>query len=100
MEEFHATIGATLAERWNMAAWMVAAIRCHHDPAAAADHQDEASITCLADLLAHWALEEGTTERDFDMEHPVLGHLNLYPDDVTRLLQQRGKVLDIAEAFL
>lgn len=100
MDEFHAAVGAALAERWNMAPWMTGAIRCHHAPFDAVHHQDEASSTCLADLLAHWALEEGTTDRDFDKEHPVLGHLNLYPDDVARLLQQRGKVLDIAEALL
>ena len=100
MDEFHAMVGATLVERWNMTGWMSAAIRHHHDPSEAVDLQDEASVACLADLLAHWALTEGTTERDFDRDHPVLGYLNLYPDDVTRLLQQRGKVLDVAEALL
>jgi putative nucleotidyltransferase with HDIG domain len=99
MDDLHAPVGALLAQRWGMATWMSAAIRRHHDPQEPGEHEEEARMTCLADLLAHWALAEGTTDRDFAADHPVLELLNLYPDDVARLLRQREKVLDTVEAL-
>ena len=60
----------------------------------------EAMITRMGDLLAHWALDEGAEEADFQGDPKVQESLNLYPDDVAELLRRRGEILEVAEAFL
>jgi HD-like signal output (HDOD) protein len=51
----HAEIGAWFAGRWNFPAELAMAIRWHHEPAAAEEHERFAAAVHLADLLAHRA---------------------------------------------
>jgi putative nucleotidyltransferase with HDIG domain len=99
MNEFHESIAERMVEAWKLAEWTVAVIAHHHDPAKAAPHDGEARITRLADLLSYWALDDTRTPEDFDADDPVIQELNLYPEDVDRLLAYRGKALEFAEAF-
>jgi len=97
MNEFHEAVGADLIEAWKLADWTAAAVRHHHDPAKAAPHDEEARITRLADLLAHWALEaSGPAKFQGD---PVVQELDLYPEDLEKLLAWRDKALEFAKAF-
>jgi len=99
MDAYHESVGARLVEAWGLADWTAAAVAHHHDPECAAPHEDEARITRLADLLAHWALTPGSEPQDFPVDDPVIVSLNLYPDDVDALLELRDRVLLAAEAF-
>jgi putative nucleotidyltransferase with HDIG domain len=99
MNEFHEAIGGRMVESWKLADWTVAVVAHHHDPSKAEPYEEEARITHLADLLAHWALDEGKGPEHFPGSLPVVGELNLYPEDVEVLLAYRGKALEFAEAF-
>ncbi len=98
MNEFHEGIGARMLEAWKLADWAVAAVAHHHEPAKAAPFEQEARITRLADLLSHWAMDTGKTPEDFPAD-PVVAELNIYPEDLEKLLAYRGKALEFAEAF-
>jgi HD-like signal output (HDOD) protein len=100
MLEFHEVLGARLVELWKLPAWMTEAIGHHHDYSKADEHRDEAMLTHLCDHLTRWALDETLQEKDFPAELAVVQDLNLYGDDLVSLLQKRGRVLEIAEAFL
>ncbi|MEM7309232.1 MAG: HDOD domain-containing protein [Planctomycetota bacterium] len=100
MEHYHELVGGQLAEQWDLPPWVRSSIQYHHDYTAAVSHHEDVRSTYLADLLAKWALEDGTTPDDFDFNLPVLADLGLYRDDVEELLGRRGEVLDIAESFL
>ncbi len=99
MNEFHERVGAMVSERWKLAPWMAQVVGHHHDPALATQYREEAFITHLADLLSHWALGAAAAE-EFQAEAPLLSNLNLYRKDLEELLKMRGRVLEVAEAFL
>ncbi len=99
MDEFHERVGAMVSERWRLAPWIAQAVGHHHDPALATQYGEEACITHLADLLSHWALEKAV-ENEFEAEAGLLSNLNLYREDLDKLLKMRGLVLEVAEAFL
>lgn len=101
MDEFHERVGVLTVEEWQLAPWVRDAVAYHHDHTRATDHRDEAMVTTLADLLSHWALDfECADESDFPAEHPVVGDLNLYGNDLITLLEKRGLVLEVAETFV
>ena len=100
MSRYHAEVGALLADRWGLAPWVREAARHHHDPGAAEEHAEEVRCAHLADELAHWAVDSGSTEADFDTAHPILAQLGLDADGARQLLQRRGDVLAVADAFL
>ena len=100
MDEFHERVGAMMAERWSLPSWMGDAIANHHHYANATEHPDATMVTCLADVLANWALDETASIEDFPRDHPVLKDLNVYAEDLEQLLGLRGSVLEVAEAFL
>ncbi len=99
MNEFHEPMAARMLEAWKLADWTVAVVAHHHEPAKAAPHDEEARITRLADLLSHWAMDDGKTPADFGADDPVIQELNLYPEDVEKLLAYRAKALEFAAAF-
>lgn len=73
----HERVGGLIAKSWSMRASVVEAIAGHHAPAV----KGLCAIVQLADVLAHG-------ERDL-AKHPAADVLNLYPEDVERLV---GKV--------
>lgn len=54
----HAAVGARLLDRWGFPKNMVAAVRHHHDPAAAKEDIRLASCICLSNVLAYHVLNE------------------------------------------
>lgn len=97
----HTLAGRRLAEHWGLPDATVEAIARHHDFASATQHEQTVQITCLADVLAHWAL--GTGEPAIDDEgthvHPVGPALNFYPEDLRALMDKRHAVLSVMEAL-
>ncbi len=100
MEEFHAAVGKRMVEHWDLPEWMGIVVEHHHDYKQAPERARETMIVHLGDQLAHWALDEGNEECDFDANIEVLDDLNVYSDDLAKLLALRGDVLDVTEAFL
>jgi len=73
----HAAVGAKLLERWGFPRNISAAVRFHHEPAAAKEEVRMASCVCLANVLA------------YRMEDPVVvPEYVLYPD--AKALQELG----------
>jgi HD-like signal output (HDOD) protein len=99
LDEFHGTVGGMLIEHWGLAPWIAVAAEFHHEPEEAPDHALEANVTQLADELAHWALGTRDVSEEDVRTSPALSELDLYEDDVERLLAARDGVLEVAEAF-
>ena len=51
-------------------------------------------------ILSKWALSESSSVEDFDSNLPVIGELGLEFEEVSDLLDRRGEVLEMADAFL
>lgn len=99
MDAYHARVGARLVNAWKLPEWAAVAVEHHHDPERATPYEEEARVTRLADLLAHWALQPGSGPEDFPADDPVVAALNLYPEDLDALLELRERILVAAEAF-
>jgi HD-like signal output (HDOD) protein len=103
IDELHGSAGERLAQAWNMAPWMSAAIAHHHEPEHASEFRDEIYTTQLADQLALWTAEfpdESLSEAIARFRgSPALDALNVYEDELEILLTRRQKVLDFAGAL-
>lgn len=99
MDEFHEELAGRMVAEWKLAEWTVAVVANHHHPERAEPHQEQAHITYLADLLSDWAMDESKAPEDFRADDPAIERLNLYPEDIDKLLAYRGKALEFAEAF-
>ncbi len=98
--EFHEAIGARMVGHWELPEWMGEVVAHHHDFRATDEFRRETQITRLGDVLAHWALDEGSEPADYVGDPEVEAELNLYPDDLEKLFALRGQVLGVVEAFL
>ena len=103
MEEYHSSLGAIVAEEWNLPDQVRAAIAGYEDYRAADKFRKEIVVTTLSSRLATWALlTEEEREEDGEgpvLEEPVFEELNLYPDDVQEILDKRGEVLELVSSM-
>jgi HD-like signal output (HDOD) protein len=99
LDEFHARVGAEMIALWRLPPWTAAAVRWHHDPAAAGDHRELAATTCLGDLLADWS-KDPSPERMLAIEtHAALPLLGLYADEINVLYEKRAQIELQSQAF-
>ena len=97
----HAEVGAWLFEKWNMSKGLIEAIRFHHNPAMAGEHQRLASIVHLGDILVR-AMRFGSGG---DGKIPAISDvawqaLGLDVGQFDRLLADTGEEIDKAMVFL
>jgi len=53
LQDYHAEVGAWLAERWSIAGHVVEAIRCHHRPSEATLGSEIVAVVHVAEVLCH-----------------------------------------------
>jgi HD-like signal output (HDOD) protein len=97
----HAEVGAWLFEKWNMSKGLIEAIRHHHNPALAGEHQRLAAIVHLADILVR-AIRFGSGG---DRKIPAISEtawqsLGLEPGQFDQLLTDTGEEIEKAMVFL
>ncbi|MBI5431498.1 MAG: HDOD domain-containing protein [Planctomycetes bacterium] len=99
LDALHGRVGALLASKWKLPAFMGSVMLHHHDPANAKEHVEDTRIACLADQLSYWA-KDGDPARAEELRRlPVIAALNLYAEDWQALVGARDRVLKIAEAY-
>ncbi len=96
VHDLHGLAGRALASAWSLPASLGDMIAAHHDvsSASAAVH-----ITGLADDLAHLALGDSPIDEATVRTHPFAALLNLYPEDVDKLLAKRADIAVAAGGF-
>lgn len=99
MDALHGRVGALLASKWKLPAFMQSVMLHHHEPLEAQDHVEDARIACLADRLSHWAKAGDPAQAEEVHRHPVVAALNLYAEDWQTLISARERVLALAEAY-
>ncbi|MBC8133944.1 MAG: HDOD domain-containing protein [Deltaproteobacteria bacterium] len=99
LDELHTGVGLRIAEVWGLPRPVVAAIATYGSYQNTPGFMQEAVITCLADRLATDLTEPDRFDADSLRDHPVFGHLNLYPDDVVGLLAKRAKISEIVDSM-
>ncbi|MFO0617172.1 MAG: HDOD domain-containing protein [Polyangiaceae bacterium] len=91
VDELHEVAGRALAVAWSLSPALTELIGRHHaiEVASTAEH-----VLRLADDLSHFTMENRLFDDAFFVEHPSAEALNLYEDDVQRLLAQRPAVME------
>jgi putative nucleotidyltransferase with HDIG domain len=83
VDALHAYVGGELVTQWGLSGRLAEAIQHHHNPAAAPGGPIPALSVRLADDLAHRLDRKDAPTLEM---HPALAPLNLYPEDLKRLL--------------
>ena len=100
MDEFHAEVGSRILESWKMPEWMATAVKFHHDPTAAGNFADDATMTGFADVMSHWSTETDCEDDSSIRGFGQLESLGLYADELDVLFEKTEIVNELAEAFL
>jgi HD-like signal output (HDOD) protein len=99
IEGHHIRVGALVADRWALpkpVAHAIAYYQCYEQTPA---FRQEVMITCLADRLATFLLAPEPFDDDTFRDHFVIADLNLYPQDVDKLLGLKDQILAVVQAL-
>lgn len=99
MDEFHARVGGRLVQAWGLPHPIAAVVACHHEPETALDDAPDARVVQLADVLAHWAVEDVLEDSDFPFDEPVIAELGLSEAQMSAVLATRQQALAFASAL-
>ena len=95
----HARVGSALVAKWSLPASLAGAILFHHAPEDAGVDEKGSMTASLADELAHQTLDAEPRDDSLLRSHRALDALNLYPEDLEKLLAQRQRVVDTVTAI-
>ena len=99
MEEFHCSIGRTVAAEWKLPQQVLYSAAYYLNRAETSAFQTETAITSLAHQLADWVLGADGTVTPPESGDPVILELNIYPDELNSLLERRESVLAMVTAL-
>lgn len=99
IEGYHTRVGILVAEKWSLPKQVAEAIQYYGDYEHATAFRQECMLTFVADRLASHLLTPEEMPEDSLRDHPVFAELNLYPQDVDKLLTTKEQVLTIVNAI-
>jgi len=99
VDGYHSRVGALIAEKWSLPKQVAAAIQYCEDYDHADSFRQECLLTCAADKLASHLLVPEDMPEETLRAHPVFGELNLYPNDIDRLMTAKDHVLAVVKAL-
>jgi HD-like signal output (HDOD) protein len=92
-------VGSALIAKWSLPASLAETIRFHHEPKSAPGDVKGPMVASLADELSHHVLDTEPHDEARVRGHVALDALNLYPEDVDKLLALRARVVDMVAAI-
>ena len=99
IDGYHTRVGVLIAEKWSLPKQVAEAIQYYGDYEHATAFHQECMLTFVADRLASHLLTPDEMPEDSFRDHPVFAELNLYPQDVDKLLTTKEQVLAIVNAI-
>jgi len=99
IEGYHTRVGVLIAEKWSLPKQVAEAIQYYEDYEHTTAFRQECMLTFVADRLASHLLTPEEMPEDSFRDHSVFAELNLYPQDVDKLLLTKDQVLTIVNAM-
>ena len=93
VEEFRIPMACKLVLWWDLPERLATIIQHQQMPTETTEFDQQAAILNLSIDLANIALD-GDTQMPENFTHPMIGVLNLYPDDVAHVLAQHTEILE------
>jgi putative nucleotidyltransferase with HDIG domain len=97
-DEFHCGVGAELVKAWKLPARTAETILYHHDPDKAPTAAQTAMLTRLGSDFGHWLVGPKEVSEEMLRQHPLCVPLNIYPEELDRLLALRDKMKTAVES--
>ena len=98
-DEIHAGLGGQMVKAWALPERLSESISYHHNPLAAPTASQHAQLTRLSSDLAHMLVGPKEFSESDIREHPMLAPLNLYEEEVDKIMAAREKVAVLVEAI-
>ncbi|MEK6785183.1 MAG: HDOD domain-containing protein [Nitrospirota bacterium] len=99
MAGYHTEVGSMIADKWGLPKQVAVAIQYYGDYDHATEFRQECLLTCVANRLASHLLTPDEMPEDTLRDHSVFAELNLYPQDIDKLLLTKDQVLTIVNAM-
>ena len=99
IEGYHTRVGILIADKWSLPKQVAEAIQYYGDYEHSTAFRQECMLTFVADRLASHLLTPEEMPEDSLRDHPVFAELNLYPQDIDKLLTTRDQILTIVNAM-
>jgi putative nucleotidyltransferase with HDIG domain len=99
LSEFHEQVGDLMVRGWKLPARMGETIRFHHHPLEAPEQSASAALINFADDLAHFLIGPREVDEAAIKSHPMLPRLNVYPDELDKLLARKAEITRMIEAI-
>ncbi|MDF0668829.1 MAG: HDOD domain-containing protein [Nitrospira sp.] len=99
IEGYHTHVGVLIADKWSLPKQVAEAIQYYRDYEHTTTFRQECMLTFIADRLASHLLTPEEMPEESLRDHPVFAELNLYPQDVDKLLMTKDQVLTIVNAM-
>ncbi len=96
---FHTKVGVGLARAWKLPSHVEQSVAYHGRWRQAPGRALHAQITCLAALCGQNLLDEKKLPVERLRANAVISELNLYPDQVDKLLSCKEKIREMLESF-
>ena len=91
-DELHEHASSAVLSAWEMPTIVCEAVRYIRTPDQAPNAREQASIVNGADAFANFMLNpENMSEEDLQ-SHPIMEELNLYHDEISKLIEQKDSV--------
>ncbi|HMS83139.1 MAG TPA: HDOD domain-containing protein [Nitrospira sp.] len=99
IEGYHTRVGILIADKWGLPKQVAETIQYYGDYEHTTVFRQECMLTFVADRLASHLLTPEQMPEDSLRDHSVFAELNLYPQDVDKLLTTKDQVLTIVNAM-
>jgi len=99
MDEFHIPVGVMLATEWKLPEPVIESIAYYQDYGQATSFAKEAMIVFCSDAFTTTMIRDVEMNEEYLRNLPAIAELNLYPDDVTALIEKQTLVKETIEAL-
>ena len=97
--EFYIPVGLAIGKDWELPDTVIESIEFHQDFDSASKTMQEVMICSAANQLATHLLSDATIEIESLMASDVMERLNLYEDDLQKLLDKSDAIQKLVEAM-
>ncbi len=97
VDYFHAMLGSEMVKSWSLPERLSETIAFHHHPLQAPTSSQTACVARLASDLAHLLVGPRTFTEEQIRAHAMLTPLNLYEEDVDRLIARKEEIMKLVE---
>ncbi len=99
IQQFYVVVGMKLGQEWELPGTVIESIAFHQDYQSATKSPQEAMICCAANQMATLLLADEPINIEPLMELEVMEQLNLYEEDLQKLIDMSGDIKQLVEAM-